>query len=167
MQQLCLEHRCPIEEINIKIVVYETKIAYAGTFSRRRSVDGKNELIKTAKIDPLQVGMIKIRASQINGCAYCMNKHIGDALKLGEDPQRVYVLSGWREARNWFNEEEQTILQLTEEITLISNGRLSDEVYDKAEALFGASRLTAIVMTVVSINAWNRVGVALRMHPIK
>lgn len=126
-----------------------------------------DEIIKTAGIDPLHFEMIRIRASQINGCAYCMNKHTEDALRLGEDPHRIYVVSGWKEARNWFSEEEQTILQLTEEITLISMQGLSDETYDKALALFGASRLAALIMAIVSINAWNRVGVALRMHPIK
>lgn len=126
-----------------------------------------DELIRNAGIDPLQLELIKIRASQINGCAYCMNKHIGDALAQGGDQRNINVLSGWREAANWFSEEEQAILRLTEEITLISKQGLSDEVYDKALELFGASRLAALIMAIVSINAWNRVGVSLRMHPVK
>ncbi|WP_118973699.1 carboxymuconolactone decarboxylase family protein [Taibaiella koreensis] len=124
-------------------------------------------LIKGSGIDPRHIELIKIRASQINGCAYCMNSHTKDALQLGEDPHRLYVLSGWREARDWFSEEEQTILQLTEEITLISRQGLSEAVYEKGLALFGEARLAFLIMAIVSINAWNRVGVALSMHPIK
>lgn len=126
-----------------------------------------DELIKKSGIPPLQLEMIKIRASQINGCAYCMDKHSGDAVKQGEDLRRLYVLSGWREAINWFSEEEQTILQLTEEISLIGEQGLSDATYDKALELFGESRLAYLIMAVISINAWNRVGVGLKMQPVK
>lgn len=126
-----------------------------------------DELIKKSGIPPLQLEMIKIRASQINGCAYCMDKHSGDAVKLGEDVRRLYVLSGWREAINWFSEEEQTILRLTEEISLIGEQGLSDATYDKALELFGESRLAYLIMAVISINAWNRVGVGLKMQPVK
>lgn len=125
-----------------------------------------DELIK-GRVDPLQLELIKIRASQINGCAYCMNKHITDALRLKEGLERINVLSGWKEAGNWFSEEEKTILAMTEEITLISQHGLSNAVYQKALELFGEERLAALIMAIVSINAWNRVGVALRMHPVK
>ena len=126
-----------------------------------------DELIKKSGIPPLQLEMIKIRASQINGCAYCMDKHSGDAVKQGEDVRRLYVLSGWREAIDWFSEEEQTILRLTEEISLIGEQGLSDATYDKALELFGESRLAYLIMAVISINAWNRVGVGLKMQPVK
>lgn len=78
-----------------------------------------NKYILKSEIPKLQREMIKIRASQINGCAYCVNSHAKDARKLGETEQRIYLMSVWREAPNVFNEEEQLLLAITEEITLI------------------------------------------------
>jgi AhpD family alkylhydroperoxidase len=118
-------------------------------------------------INPLYLEMIKTRASQINGCAYCLNMHITDAVKLGEDPQRMHVLSAWREAKHWFTEEEQIILQLTEEITLIGQHGISEAVYDRAEEIFGEEKLAHIILAAISINSWNRVGVGLHLHPVK
>jgi len=118
-------------------------------------------------VEPLYIEMIKIRTSQLNGCAYCLNMHITDAIKLGEDSQRLNVLSAWREALNWFSEEEQVILQLTEEITLIGQHGISDKVYDRAAELFGEEKLARLIVTVVSINSWTRIGVSLHFHPAK
>lgn len=124
-----------------------------------------DELIENSGIDKLQLELVKIRASQINGCAFCMNVHIKDALKAGEDPKRIYVLSGWREAKNWFSKSDQTILKLTEEITLISVHGLSDETYEEAISTFGEEITAKLIMAVININALNRVGVSLNMHP--
>jgi AhpD family alkylhydroperoxidase len=110
--------------------------------------------------------MIKIRASQINGCAYCVNKHSQDALKLGETPQRIFLMSVWREAKNVFSEEEQLILAITEEITLIQQHGLGDDLYEKAIRLFGEEKTAQIIMAVITINAWNRIGVGLHMEPV-
>jgi AhpD family alkylhydroperoxidase len=123
--------------------------------------------ITASGIPPLYIDLIKIRASQINGCAFCLDKHIGEAIRQGEDPRRIYVLDGWKEAPDWFSEEEQAILLLTEEISLIGQHGVSNEVYDKALELFGASKLAFLIMAAVSINAWNRIGIALSMHPKK
>jgi AhpD family alkylhydroperoxidase len=117
-------------------------------------------------IDRLQLEMIKIRASQINGCAYCMNKHIEDALKYGEEPRRIYVMSAWREAVQWFSEEDRVILSMTEEITNIADHGLSDETYERAIALFGEEKTGQVLIAIVNINAWNRIGVALNKHPV-
>lgn len=124
-------------------------------------------VVKNADINPLHLEIIKTRASQLNGCAYCLNKHIGDAVKLGEDPRRMYVLSAWREAQDWFTEEEQIILLLTEEITQIGQHGISDEVYDRALARFGETKLAHLILAAVSINSWNRIGVGLNLHPSK
>ena len=118
-------------------------------------------------IEPLYIEMIKIRTSQLNGCAYCLNMHITDAIKLGEDPQRLNVLSAWREALNWFTEEEQVILQLTEEVTLIGQHGISDKVYDRAVELFGEEKLARLILAAISINSWTRVGVSQHLHPVK
>jgi AhpD family alkylhydroperoxidase len=110
--------------------------------------------------------LIKIRASQINGCAYCLNMHTKDALKYGETPQRIYVVSAWRET-DLFTEEEQAVLALTEEMTLISQKGVSEETYKNAARLFDEHQLAQIMMAIVAINAWNRIGVATRLHPAK
>lgn len=117
-------------------------------------------------IDKRSREMIKIRASQINGCAYCVNKHSQDAIKLGETAQRIFLISAWREAKNVFNEEEQLILAMTEEITLIHQHGLSDDLYEKAIRLFGEEKTAQIIMAVITINAWNRIGVGLHMEPV-
>lgn len=123
-----------------------------------------NYAVSTA-IPPLQKEMIKIRASQINGCAYCVNMHVNDARKHGEVEQRIHLISVWPEAGDIFTEEEQLILAITEEITLISKHGLSDALYEKAIALMGKEKTAQVIMNIITINAWNRIGVSLKMHP--
>lgn len=122
--------------------------------------------VASSEIDPLQREMIKIRASQINGCAYCVNHHSKDARKLGESEQRIYLMSVWREAPNVFSEDEQLLLAMTEEITLIHKHGLSAELYDKSVSRFGDAKTAQIIMAIITINAWNRIGVSLNMHPV-
>lgn len=124
-----------------------------------------DQYVSGSGIDKLQQELIKIRASQINGCAYCMNMHIKDALSHGEDPKRLYVLSAWREAKNWFSQQDQLILKLTEEISLIADGGLTDETYDHVVEAFGEENTAKLILAVININSWNRVGVSLNMHP--
>jgi len=121
--------------------------------------------VQEAAVDKLHKELIKIRASQINGCAYCVNHHTADALRLGEDPKKLYLVSVWKEAPNVFDEKEQTILAMTEEITLIHQHGLSEEVYTKALELFGQEMTAQIMMIIITINAWNRIGVGLKMEP--
>lgn len=121
--------------------------------------------VKTSDLSPIHKELIKIRASQINGCAYCINMHTIDARKAGESEQRIYLLNAWRDT-NLYNEEEKAILALTEEITLIQN-QVSDETYDKAEALFDEAYLAQIIMAIVTINAWNRLAITSRKSLIK
>ncbi|GAB3968062.1 carboxymuconolactone decarboxylase family protein [Spirosoma terrae] len=118
---------------------------------------GASDLTKTHK------ELIKIRASQINGCAFCIDMHTKDARKAGETEQRIYALSAWREAP-FFTEEERAILALTEEVTLIT-GRVSDATYQRAEALLGSSYLAQVIMAIVTINAWNRIAVTTQLQP--
>src|SRR5438105_3660493 len=96
------------------------------------AIDALDNYVQQTSIDPKHRELIKIRASQINGCAYCLNSHSKDARKLGETEQRIYVLSAWREATNLFTEEEQAILALTEEVTCIADHGVSGAVYDRA-----------------------------------
>ncbi|HVV07189.1 MAG TPA: carboxymuconolactone decarboxylase family protein [Puia sp.] len=123
-----------------------------------------DKYVATTSLTPLQREMIKIRASQVNGCAYCVNKHSRDARRLGETEQRIYLLPVWREAPQ-FTEEERLILEITEEITLIHQHGLSESVYQRAIALFGEEKTAHIIMAVININAWTRIGVSLHMQP--
>lgn len=118
---------------------------------------GMEKFIAGTKLQPLHKELIKIRASQINGCAYCINMHTKDARKLGETEQRIYLLNAWKET-TLYTAEERIILQLTEEITLISN-TVSNDTYAKAAELLGEEYLADVVMMIVTINMWNRIGV--------
>lgn len=116
-----------------------------------------------SKINKLHKELIKIRASQINGCTYCIDKHSKDARAMGETEQRLYVLSHWRET-DLFSEEEQAILAMTEEVTLLPQG-VSDETYERAAKLFDEQYLAQLIMAIITINAWNRIGVSTHMIP--
>ncbi len=136
--------RKPIKELDPK--AYEPMIA----------LEAYN---KTCTINPLLKELIKMRASQINGCAYCLDMHSEDALKLGESPRRIFALSVWHES-HLFSEEERAILQLTEEVTLIHEKGVSDETYQKVVQLFGEKTTAQIIMLIVTINSWNRINVS-------
>jgi len=108
--------------------------------------------------------LIKIRVSQINGCAYCIDKHSKDALNAGESIQRIYLLPVWRET-TLFSAEEQALLALAEEMTLIAGRGVSDKVYDNALSLLGQQYLTEVMMAIIAMNAWNRVGITTERKP--
>lgn len=113
--------------------------------------------LSTTTLTPTHKELIKIRASQINGCAYCINMHTRDARKLGETEQRIYMLNAWRET-SLFTEEEKAILALTEEVTMIHQ-HVSDETYRKAAGLFDEQQISQIIMAIIIINAWNRIAI--------
>ena len=115
--------------------------------------------VRNSQIPPLLRELIKIRASQINGCAYCIDMHTEDALALGETPRRIFAASAWKESP-LFTEEEKAVLQMTEEVTLIATDGLSDETYNKVLKFFGERGLAQIIMQIVMINSWNRVAVS-------
>jgi AhpD family alkylhydroperoxidase len=120
---------------------------------------------RSSGIPVLHQEMIRIRASQINGCAYCVNAHTKEARKHGESEQRVYLMSVWKEAPNIFNEEEQLLLEMTEEVTLIHQHGLSDKLYEKAIKLWGEQYTAQVMMAIIHINSLNRIGVGLHLHP--
>lgn len=117
--------------------------------------------LSTTFLSPIQKELIKIRASQINKCAHCINMHTRDARKLGETEQRIYLLNAWRET-TLYTEEEQAILALTEDVTLIHN-HVSDETYTRATRLFTPEQITQIIMAIIIINSWNRIGISAGM----
>lgn len=129
---------------------------------------GMEQYIKNSQLPALLREMIKIRASQINRCAYCIDMHTQEALKIGESQRKIFALSAWQESP-LFTAEERAVLQLTEEITLISEDGVSDETYDKVLKLYGENALAQIIMQVIIINSWNRIAVSGKQifEPIK
>lgn len=103
--------------------------------------------------------LIKIRASQINGCAFCIDMHTREALAAGESAQRIFLLSAWREC-DLFSKKERVLLTVVEEVTLIHEKGLSEKTYNDALESFGENKLGEIIMAIVTINAWNRMAIA-------
>lgn len=105
--------------------------------------------------------LVKIRSSQVNGCAFCIDMHTKDARAAGETEQRIYALNAWRETP-FFTEKERAALALAEAITLVSEGQVPDEVYAQAESVFSQDEVAALIMAATVINAWNRIAIASR-----
>jgi AhpD family alkylhydroperoxidase len=124
-----------------------------------RAMLGLEKYLRKSHLSKSHIHLIKIRASQINGCAYCIDMHTKEALKDGENLQRIFLLDAWWETE-LFDEKEQTILQITQEITLIHQGGLSEATYRKAIELFDDHYLAQIIMAVTTINAWNRIAIS-------
>ena len=108
--------------------------------------------------------LVKIRASQINGCAYCLDMHTKDARALGETEQRIYALSAWRETP-FFSDRERAALEWTEAVTRVSEGQVPDAVYDAVAPHFSEAELVALTFAVVAINSWNRLAISFRAVP--
>jgi len=123
----------------------------------------ENYLAKSS-LNRIHANLIKVRVSQINGCAYCIDKHIEEALKAGEDARRIFVLAAWHETP-FFSTEERAILALAEEMTLIAQHGVSDAVYDTAVAVLGQQYTTEVMMAIIAMNAWNRVGITTGRKP--
>jgi len=106
--------------------------------------------------------LIKIRASQINGCAYCITMHTQEARKIGETEQRIYALSAWRESP-LFSDEERAILAFTEEVTLIANGGVREKTFENMRLYFDDNTIAQILFQISQINTWNRIAVTTHM----
>lgn len=106
--------------------------------------------------------LIKIRASQLNNCAYCIDMHTEEALKIGETSRRIFAISAWKESP-LFTEKERAVLQLTEEITLIAKDGVRDETYKKVLDFYDENDLAQIIMQIILINSWNRIAVSTKM----
>jgi AhpD family alkylhydroperoxidase len=109
--------------------------------------------------------LIKIRASQINHCAFCLDMHTRDARKHGVSEQKLDVLAAWAEADGLFTERERAALALTEAITELGDGHVPDDVYARAAAVFTDRELGQVIAMAVTINAWNRINVTIRLEP--
>ncbi|MBH5328948.1 carboxymuconolactone decarboxylase family protein [Eikenella sp. S3360] len=110
--------------------------------------------------------LVRIRASQINGCAYCIDLHTKDALKGGEDARRIFALNAWRETP-FFDERERAALLWTETLTLLAQKGAPDDIYRQVAAVFDERELTELTFEIAAINAWNRFGVGFAVQPEK
>lgn len=124
------------------------------------AVLGLERFVRGSGLDKQLYELVKIRASEINGCAFCLDMHHRDARAGGEDQRRLDVLSAWREASSLFSEKEQAALALTEAVTLIADGGVPDDVWDAALKQFGEEGIVQLLMAIATINVWNRLAVS-------
>ncbi|MFF0367363.1 carboxymuconolactone decarboxylase family protein [Micromonospora sp. NPDC005087] len=117
-----------------------------------------------SNVDHTVLELIKLRASMLNGCAYCVDLHSRDALASGESNRRLFAVATWREAP-FFDERERTALALTDAVTRLGEHGVSDEVWDAAAKVWSEKELADLVMAIATINVWNRIGVTLRLEP--
>lgn len=129
-----------------------------------QAVVNLNDVVSNSSIDKSLQELIKIRASQINGCAYCIDLHTKDARKKGETEQRIYALSAWKES-NFFTEKEKSVLALTEAITLINKEQVPDNIYNEVEKHFNEEEIAQLIMSIITINAFNRIAISTRVLP--
>lgn len=115
-------------------------------------------------LDKTLLELIKIRASQMNQCAFCLNMHTKDARKNGETEERIYALNAWRESP-LYTQRERAVLAFTEAVTLISEEHVPDDVYDDMKRHFNDEEIARILMAIITINGWNRIAIATRMVP--
>jgi AhpD family alkylhydroperoxidase len=115
-------------------------------------------------LEPSLRELVRLRASQINGCAYCIDMHTKDARAAGETEQRLYALTAWRETP-FYTERERAALAWTEAVTLISAHHVSDELYDETRRHFGERELVDLTLAVIAINSWNRLAISFRAVP--
>ncbi len=117
--------------------------------------------VRQTGLDRILVELVKIRASQINGCAFCLDMHTQDARVLGETEQRIYCLGAWREAP-FYTDAERAAIELTEAVTRISEGGVPDDLYRRVRQHFDGRQYVQLIMVINTINAWNRLSIATR-----
>ena len=116
-------------------------------------------------LDPVVAELVKIRASQLNHCAFCLDMHSKDALAAGESVQRIVQLSTWEESKHFYTPKEIAAIELTEAITVLTDGFVPDEVWENAAKHFDETERAHLVAAITTINAWNRFAVTTRMVP--
>lgn len=122
------------------------------------------KFVRESGLEPSLLELIKMRASQINGCAYCIDMHSKDARTHGETEQRLYALAAWRETP-FFTDRERAALEWTESLTLVSGNHVPDEIFERVRQHFNSEELVALSMAIVTINSWNRLAIAFRAVP--
>ncbi len=117
--------------------------------------------VRESGLEASLLELVRMRASQINGCAYCLDMHSKDARAKGETEQRLYVLPAWRET-SFYNERERAALEWTEAVTLISQNHIEDELFERVRKVFSPKELAELTLAVVAINGWNRFSISFR-----
>jgi AhpD family alkylhydroperoxidase len=125
---------------------------------------GMQAYVDHSGLDRLLLELVKMRASQINGCAFCLDMHSKDARAMGETEQRLYDLNAWRETP-FYTDRERAALEWTEAITLIADTHAPDEVYDRVKQHFTPEELANLTLAITTINSWNRLAIAFRLVP--
>ncbi|MFG2678518.1 carboxymuconolactone decarboxylase family protein [Streptomyces sp. NPDC048392] len=123
------------------------------------------DTVASRGLDPALYELVKIRASQINHCAFCLDMHTKDALAAGESVERIVQLAAWEESRHFYTEKELAAFELTEAVTVLTDGFVPDEVYERAAGHFDEPELAQLIAAITVINAWNRFGVTCRLTP--
>ena len=121
-------------------------------------------LERSIAIDERLANLVRVRASQINGCAYCIDMHWKEARAAGETEERLYSLNAWRESP-LYDERERAALELTESVTLVAESHVPDEVWERVSAVYADGELAQLVFAITAINAWNRVVISARVEP--
>ena len=121
--------------------------------------------LKTSSVEEIVFELMKLRASQINGCAFCLDMHWKDLRALGESERRLYSLDAWRENEGLYNQRERAALAWCEAMTKITEGHVSDAVYDEVAQVFSEKEIADLTFAVATINSWNRIAIASRMVP--
>lgn len=142
-----------------------TRLNYTKAASEAyRAMSQLEHYVRNCGLERSLLELMKIRASQINGCAYCLDMHTKDARAAGESEQRIYLLSAWQEAP-FYSERERAALEWTEALTLISENHVPDEIYERVSGHFTDEELVNLTMAVVTINGWNRIAISFRSEP--
>jgi AhpD family alkylhydroperoxidase len=137
------------------------KVAPKGAYQAMAALQ---QYVDSCGLERQLLELVKIRSSQINGCAYCIDMHTKDARALGESEQRIYLLSAWRESP-FYTDRERAALEWAEALTLISEGHVPDDVYARASKQFSPEELVNLSVAVATINSWNRLAIPFRAVP--
>ncbi len=129
-----------------------------------RAMSGLERYVRGSGLEPSLLELVKLRASQINGCAYCIDMHWKDARARGESEQRLYGLMAWRESP-YYTERERAALAWTEAVTLIAESHVPDELYEEVRQSFTETELVNLTFALVAINGWNRLAISFRTEP--
>lgn len=130
-----------------------------------KAMYGLEQFVHDSGLEPSLIELVKLRASLINGCAYCIDMHTTDALRAGETQQRLSLVSVWREAESFYTERERAALEWTEAVTLVSQTHVPDEVYERVKPHFTDAELVNLTMAIITINGWNRLSISFRAEP--
>jgi len=138
-----------------------TKVAPQGAYEAVRALQ---QYVNSSGLEHKLLQLVEVRASQINGCAYCIDMHTKDARALGETEQRLYLLDAWRESP-FYSDRERAALEWTEALTLITQGHAPDDVYARVSKQFSPEELVNLSLAIGTINTWNRLCIAFRSVP--